>query len=610
MLSKEKYKETIKSFRKKYALESTDENIIVIIHLKNVHSLDENTALDQTSNSSADEGIDGWHFEEKSGELYIYQSKYSESKNLVKAGLNDLKRAKDWLEKVLITGKLEYIPKNKCLYNLYVKLSQKKDEIKKINFILVSLFNSNELEDTVEYDEFEKEIITSKLMEYISNRNGKLNTILEEYNFESSLPRKIKKYAIKIMGDSRIDLRKNAYLSLSYMRLYDLIELYRQRGDILFDKNVRLSLMNTKEAKERLQNPLKETFDNICKGIHDTSIFPFYHIGITIYAKANESDGSNDLALESPYIINGCQTITIAENYLRQLENKNNQEYLERFKEIKVIAKIVIGTKDEELREITNANNRQNPIENWQLFSNEPIHIEIEYTLKELGIFYERQKGKFITVMKHASVVGTYPYTNNTFIEIESLGKIVCLARGNLQWAAKPSEIFINKKNHDSIFDEYVIKCPIDIIFINNLFLGIKRALTKYLEYPVHSSNEGTQIIFRKPIIRAYMHYIAVLFFYQTKEKDYLRRDYSMYLNKIAPPNIVSEVETFFRRIITKTREWYMGESKNLEVNVSSKNLDILLKDLCEQVGVDLEEGHIPFSDRSIDWSEYKDKND
>jgi hypothetical protein len=97
-------------------------------------------------------------------------------------------------------------------------------------------------------------------------------------------------------------------------------------------------------------------------------------------------------------------------------KSSNNEEALARFKQIKVIAKVVVGTTNDELKEITNANNRQNPIENWQLFSNEPIHIEIEQILKENGVFYERQKGKFDSVMKNADNAKFYFNTKGAYI--------------------------------------------------------------------------------------------------------------------------------------------------------------------------------------------------
>jgi len=100
----------------------------------------------------------------------------------------------------------------------------------------------NEMEDQPEYDEFATGLIKSKLNDFIRQiRSGKLDARLVQYNLDSALPEKIKTYPITKIPNARVDLRKNAYLDLAYISLYSLIELYRQRGNVLFDKNVRLS---------------------------------------------------------------------------------------------------------------------------------------------------------------------------------------------------------------------------------------------------------------------------------------------------------------------------------------------------------------------------------
>ena len=80
----------IKNFRAKNGLEATDENLIATIHLMNTHGIDINAALDQSSRSSNDHGVDAWYYDEKDRTLFIYQSKLTESKTHVRKGFNDL----------------------------------------------------------------------------------------------------------------------------------------------------------------------------------------------------------------------------------------------------------------------------------------------------------------------------------------------------------------------------------------------------------------------------------------------------------------------------------------------------------------------------------------
>ncbi|HEY1255036.1 MAG TPA: AIPR family protein [Terracidiphilus sp.] len=482
MVTREKCIDAIKRFRAKHAIDTSDENVIATMHLMNSYAVDVNAALDQSSRGANDRGIDAWYFDEKSGELYILQSKLSESRSTVLKGFSDLGRAQEWLEQVLVDGHVDAVPAdNHCLFNLYTKLSSVKDQLRRIHLVLVSTHDRNDLEDSSEYGAFERGLVESPLNRFVQEHKGRLSPDIEVFNLEYGVPREIKVYPIPKIAEARILLRKAAYLDVAFVTLSSLIELYRRRGDVLFDKNVRLSLMYNKEARERLVSPMENTLDQITQGKMSPAIFPFYHIGVTISAassSAKEEDAF--LCLEAPSIINGCQTISIANEYLKRLERHKNEAALERFREIKVVAKVVVGTTTDELKEITNSNNRQNPIENWQLFSNESIHIEIEAALKDIGVFYERQKGKFESILKNSDSAKHYLNTNGTYIKVVDLAQVIALSRPQLlQWAAKPSEIFANKENHERVFDRSIPRYPRDMVFVSNIFKAMKRGLNK-----------------------------------------------------------------------------------------------------------------------------------
>ncbi len=610
MVRKEDCLRAVKAFRAKQGIEASDDNVIASIHLMNAHGLDIAAALDQSSRAGDDHGIDAWHYDDANQELFIYQSKLSESKSLVLRGLDDLDRARQWLEPVVIDGAVEKVPSdNHCLFTLYTHLAGVRANLRRIRFALLSLFDRNELEDTDDYGEFEKAIIGSRLNEHVrSNLRGKLVIDAMQYNLEQGVPAKVKVYPISVIPNARLCLRRTAHLDLAYISLYDLVQLYRQRGDVLFDKNVRLSLIGSKEARQRLVHPMEETLDLITSGKLNPNIFPFYHVGVTIAAPASAPEDSDVLGLEAPSIINGCQTLAIANEYLKRLERaQSDGERMRLFRDIKVIAKVVVGTSNEELKEITNSNNRQNPIENWQLFSNEPLHIEIEAALKEIGVFYERQRGKFDAVMKIADNAQHYYATNGTFIKVVDLGQVVALSRENLQWAAKPSEIFLNKDNHDKIFERSIPKYGRDIIFVSNLFKAMKRALDNYLSMPAYAADGAAQNIFKKQIVRMHVFALALLHFYQSDRRRAVRTDFSHRLNKIASPNLTTEIETFYRQVIAKVKNWYLTESNGLTQEVSNRKLDVFFQHLAVELGVDAIEGARPFSSTSIKWAEHQE---
>jgi len=605
MLSKDICLKAARKFRAKNGLDTADENLIATIHLMNVHGIDAHTALDQSSRGANDSGIDAWFYDDGSRRLIIYQSKLTEARSQTLRGLDDLDRARRWLENVIVRGAVENVPSdNPCLFNLYARLSAVRGDVKRVEFVLASLFDQNELEDTSEYRDFEREVSQSELIAFMRQyRNGTLAILATQYNLEPCVPGEPKVYQIDKIQDSRVILRKDAHLDLAYVTLFSLVELYRQRGDILFDKNVRLSLMETKKGRDRLVHPMERTLDEITSGKLSPNIFPFYHTGVTIAATAS-STGDQSLNLKAPSIINGCQTIAIANEYLKKLIRQKNEAAIGIFRQIKVVAKVVIGTTTDELREITNANNRQNPIDDWQLFSNEPIHIEIEAALKDCGVFYERQKGKFASVLKNTDTAKHYYNTNGTFIQVTDLGQVIALAMQNLSWAAKAADIFVNKDNHDKIFNHGIPRFTRDIVFVSNLYKAMKRGLNTYLELPVHA-NSNAPVIFKKQILRAHVFYLALLHFYQNDNRRSARADFSTSLCKIANKRLVDELEAFYQKIVTKIKNWYTSESGDLSIDVGRKQMDAYFGGLAIELGIDVE-GEIPFSATAIDWDEYR----
>ena len=154
MLAKDDCLQVIKKFRAKHALDASDENVIATIHLMNTHGIDIHAALDQSSRSSNDNGIDAWYFDEVGRALFIYQSKLTESKALALKGLTDLDRGRQWLEQIIIDGTAESVPENHCLFNLYTRVSAVRGSLKKIYLVLISPFEKDELEDCSQYEDF------------------------------------------------------------------------------------------------------------------------------------------------------------------------------------------------------------------------------------------------------------------------------------------------------------------------------------------------------------------------------------------------------------------------------------------------------------------------
>jgi len=316
---------------------------------------------------------------------------------------------------------------------------------------------------------------------------------------------------------------------------------------------------------------MEETLTNICNETLPPEIFPYYHIGVTVWAAEEEKREGEQIKLDSPSIVNGCQTVTIANRFLTKLESEENQQAIERFEQIHVMSKIVIGADEDELREITNSNNRQNPIENWQLYSNDRIHIEIETELEDLGIFYERQKGKFKSLSNELDIIATFNNTHDTYVTIPELAQVIALCKSDLKKGAKYSEIFANKKSHEETFGPWVIRDADKVAVCSNLLKASKRAFKKIIKE--NKKLDARYDFLDKPITRCHFWQLGIAYGAQKLcEEDYALYHSRLYKN--ATPTLVSELEEFFNSFLKKTMLFYNRETEGGEIELTQKKRD------------------------------------
>ena len=561
-----------------------DNHAVAALHLTNKFKCPKETAIDQTSHGSHDHGIDAWFFSEVDQKLYIFQSKFSEDIKYIQQGLNDFEKAINWLESAIIHRQLLDKRMNHSTENLYTFLSQKGDEITDIVFMLISCFDESELEFEKLTKNIEASIGASKLNKHLNLRHGGIEINAEKFNCSRIIVSGQKKYNVSKILDTTIELPRkkteaSASLGLAYIPLFNLVKLYWEMGDRLFNKNVRLTLIPYKDSKARVVNPMEKTLSAICSGEIPPEIFTFYHIGITLSTKTEIHKTGGEYELEDPSIINGCQTVTIASRYLKNLEEKKDRQGIENFKKIRVVAKVVVGANDSDLREITNSNNRQNPIEDWQLYCNEEIHMLIEEKFKSLGVFYERQKGKFELIKNDPDQMKDYPNTKMNYIKIPEFGQVVALCRNRIQLAAKPAEIFSTPDNHSQIFNNDLLGNSENFILAMNVFRSLKYSLDKY-----QREDETYQVsIFKKPIIKMHLFYLGMLYMFSKKHN--LEEHAFTQLQKVALQHVNEEASSYYRKVMRKTKNYFMQfEKEGKEVSV--KNREKFFKDLQQEIGL------------------------
>lgn len=186
--------------------------------------------------------------------------------------------------------------------------------------------------------------------------------------------------------------------SIVFARLYDFIRyMNRDPNDLLFARNVRLSLGNTKPNKA-----IKETFRKNPKE------FAFSNNGVTILCEQHLHDpGTKMLQLINPRVVNGSQTL----HSIRDVPSPSQTaRVMLRIIEIPPItSKDVASTvknKKEIINKIAIRSNQQNPIKATNLIANDDYQMELYRHFRRNKLFYERREKEWSYRSRYLKSVG------------------------------------------------------------------------------------------------------------------------------------------------------------------------------------------------------------
>lgn len=182
------------------------------------------------------------------------------------------------------------------------------------------------------------------------------------------------------------------------------------------------------------------------------SVFAFDHNGITLFAERVEPlDGS--CRLIAPRLLNGAQTVTtVAEFRKKHKDNPKLEEGQEAFESIRVLCKVITKSDQKFVTRVTVNNNRQNPVEPWNLHANDLIQLELQEKFRsDVGIYYERQENAF----DQLSVEDLEDYgiqEDNKAIQILKLTQVFLLTDGLISRLSLMRRVFEDDRVYDQIF--------------------------------------------------------------------------------------------------------------------------------------------------------------
>lgn len=436
-------------------------------------------ATNCSSDGSYDFGIDGFHMSKdgNSNHLAILQAKYTEDITQVRKGVYDIVRFLPTLSKIVSKQESDAWIENRLLRVLRSRIQG--TEISETSPLEITGY-------VLSLCDAEKELLEAKIANAKEELRKtfdrefknphlafslKLLTINDIMPDEEIIVRPPTPQAIYFDGSEEISMGESTFYA-GIGKLSDLVNLYEQRGNQLFDKNIRLYIYGKKNESRGPAGKIKESLEHIASNKWPAEKFAFLHNGVTIYTKHVERNKDNrTIDLSRPSVLNGCQTIK-ASNFFYQDYKKRTSSEPPNWKTIPISIRVV-RTDDETLwREVSEANNRQNSMKASALRANDPIQIELENRFKDMRIFYERQEQAFENISRsdYDQIEEEFSQSTKEPITIESLAQaIVCASSLPLAYASKQSDIFEQANIYQRVFAEKHLKNLTFLVFSHNV---------------------------------------------------------------------------------------------------------------------------------------------
>lgn len=320
----------------------------------------------------------------------------------------------------------------------------------------------------------------------------------------------------------------------------DLVEIARivSENPNIFNSNVR--------AFQTLKNKVNLQIAQSLKDSDEIREFVYLNNGITMICDDYEIKlGQENVEIENPSIINGCQTsTTIAEVYKEGCISQNTGFVLVR----------LLKTKDPNIKDkIIIASNTQTAILNRDLISEEKIQKQLEIHFQQFGYFYQRKSGLYLDKPKDKIV--------------DPVRAAQCFLAFYID---KPAEA---KNKRSEIFSRYY-----DQIFndkINALKLLSGWLLYKNAESVVLTKRKETNNTETKSTLGNCLFHLLPLFKRWVLVEQYKSIDLSDYDKDIAS---IKELENLFQNHLNIVIERLLEIVENIKKNSDSYNPQYFFK--------------------------------
>jgi hypothetical protein len=237
-------------------------------------------------------------------------------------------------------------------------------------------------------------------------------------------------------------------MTVGFMRLQDLNAMYQEMGQRFFERNIRAALPDTEAVNRSIQQSLKRI---VIDGKEDPAAFAFNHNGVTLSAETfAHSDGA--YRITEPRLLNGAQTVTTFSRFLKANEGHATlRERSDAIERLQVMCRIITAAAAEFVTTVTVNNNRQNPVEPWNLRANDMIQLDLHDKFRDdLGAYYERQERAFESLSDEE--LDEQGFDLHKAIELTKLARTFLVTDGELDKLTRFREVFEDDRVYGQVF--------------------------------------------------------------------------------------------------------------------------------------------------------------
>jgi hypothetical protein len=424
-----------------------------LLYIEREYKVQRESAINQVAFGNNDYGVDGFYFDEQRRNLYIFQFKNSNSPALFRSSLQRLIDA--GVNRIFATPNQDD-HKNQVLLQLRSCLQENRNIIDQVCFRFVFQGDTEEAEKSQVLNKLREDLEEKKYLidHYFHGRDVRMVVDFRSANGRIATfasPSHTASFPVPLVNLVEIGGSSDERMYIGLIGLMDLHGIYKDLGTRFFDSNIRYGLGEDGAVNRSISRSLRRI---VIEQSELPVYFTFNHNGITLYAEEIKPNGSEGCyRISAPRLLNGAQTVTTVAKFLES--NKDSLKFKEGrplLDEVKVVCRVITNAKQDFVTRVTINNNRQNPVEPWNLHANDMIQLELQDKFRrELNIYYERQERAFnqlsLEDLEESGITEV-----NKAIQMLKLTQTFLLTDGQISRLSEMRVVFEEDKPYEQVF--------------------------------------------------------------------------------------------------------------------------------------------------------------